>query len=237
MQLSGPAFICGSKRSTADKHAVLLVSPTAVRQQAMCLGSDYKVQLSCSNVANASGSNGQASQGVHILELISAHASITPAHTMPTTLFICFCSSCGLPEKGSEAVSVVVGAHRAGRAHTDYVGDCRLVPGLARSLQDIKTGHQDETPRRNIKRLGIQRRVIKRVCLCTCLWHCAGATLHKKDTFSFGMEDFEVLHKAGSEAGLLGICDVVFFDVFPRSSIRHCSQEQYTPQMGRTTRG
>jgi len=28
---------------------------------------------------------------------------------------------------------------------------------------------------------------------------------HKKDTPSFGMEDLEVLHRAGSEAGLLGI--------------------------------
>jgi len=28
---------------------------------------------------------------------------------------------------------------------------------------------------------------------------------HKKDTPSFGMEALEVLHRAGSEAGLLGI--------------------------------
>jgi len=28
---------------------------------------------------------------------------------------------------------------------------------------------------------------------------------HKKDTFSFGMEDLEVIHRSGSEAGLLGI--------------------------------
>jgi hypothetical protein len=53
---------------------------------------------------------------------------------MPAVLFICSCSSCGLPGKGSEAVSVVAGAHGAGRANTDYVGDSRLVPGLGGSL-------------------------------------------------------------------------------------------------------
>ena len=28
-----------------------------------------------------------------------------------------------------------------------------------------------------------------------------------KDTPSFGMEDLEVIHRSGSEAGLLGICN------------------------------
>ena len=48
-ELRGPAFVYGSKRGTADKHAVLLVCPTAARKQleAMCLGSDYKVQPPC----------------------------------------------------------------------------------------------------------------------------------------------------------------------------------------------
>ena len=92
------------------------------------------VQPSCCNVAHACGFDVQASQRLRILELISAHANITPAHTMPTAPFICFCSSCGLPGKGSEAVSVVVGVYGAGRAHTDCVGDCRLVSGLGRSL-------------------------------------------------------------------------------------------------------
>jgi len=93
-----------------------------------------EVQPSCCNVAYACGPDAQASQRVPRLELISAHASITPAHTMSAAPFICFCSSCSLPRKGSEAVSVVVGAHGAGRTHTDYFGDCRLVPGLGGSL-------------------------------------------------------------------------------------------------------
>ena len=42
---------------------------------------------------------------------------------------------------------------------------------------------------------------------------------HKKDTPSFGIEDLEVLHRAVSEAGLLGI--------FPGAAYA---------QMGRTTR-
>ena len=93
-----------------------------------------EVQPPYCNVACARSPYAQASQRVPILELTSAHASITPAHTMPAAPFICFCSSCGHPGKGSEAVSVVVGAHGAGRAHTDYFGDCRLVPGLSSSL-------------------------------------------------------------------------------------------------------
>jgi len=93
-----------------------------------------EVQPPCCNVAYACSPDAQASQRVPRLELISAHASITPAHTMPAAPFICFCSSCGLPRKGSQAVSVVVGSHGAGRAHTDYVGECRLVPGLGGSI-------------------------------------------------------------------------------------------------------
>jgi len=75
-----------------------------------------EVQPPYCNVAYARSPYAQASQRVPILELTSAHASITPAHTMPAAPFICFCSSCGHPGKGSEAVSVVVGAHGAGRA-------------------------------------------------------------------------------------------------------------------------
>jgi len=88
-----------------------------------------EVQPPCCNLAYACGPDAQASQRVPIFELISAHVSITPAHIMPAAPFIRFCSSCGLPGKISEAVSVAVGAHGAGRAHTDYVGDYRLVPG------------------------------------------------------------------------------------------------------------
>ena len=91
-------------------------------------------------MAYACGPDAQASQRVPRLELISAHASMTPAHTMPAVPFICFYSSCGLPRKGSEAVSVVVGAHGAGRAHTDYVCDCCLVPGLGGSLCGLGCG-------------------------------------------------------------------------------------------------
>jgi len=93
-----------------------------------------EVQPPCCNVAYTCGPDAQASQHVPRLELISAHASITPAHTLHAAPFICFCFSCSLPRKGSEAVSFVVVAHGAGRAHTDYVGDCRLVPGLGGSL-------------------------------------------------------------------------------------------------------
>ena len=88
-------------------------------------------------MAYACGPDAQASQRVPILELISAQASITPAHTMPAAPFIGFFSSCGLPGKESEAVSVVVGAHGAGRAHTGQVGDCRLVPGDCRLVPGL----------------------------------------------------------------------------------------------------
>ena len=56
---------------------------------------------------------------------------------MPAAPFIGFFSSCGLPGKESEAVSVVVGAHGAGRAHTGQVGDCRLVPGDCRLVPGL----------------------------------------------------------------------------------------------------
>ena len=85
------------------------------------------------NVGYTCGPDDQASQRVTILQPISAHASITPAHVMPQAPFLRFYSSYGLPGKGSEGMSVVVGADGGGRAHTGQVGDCRLVPGLGGS--------------------------------------------------------------------------------------------------------
>jgi len=89
LQLSGPAFACGSRRSAAVKHAALLTSPTAIHMQAMCVD----LRPSCCNVGYACGPGAQASQRVTIVEPISAHVSITPAHVMPAALFQRFCST------------------------------------------------------------------------------------------------------------------------------------------------
>jgi len=80
----------------------------------------------------ASGAGARASQRVLIVELISAHASMTPARNMPAAPFIsvCNCCSCGLSKKGSGAKSVVVGVQGGSEARTATVDVYSLVPGL-----------------------------------------------------------------------------------------------------------
>jgi len=64
----------------------------------------------------------RASQRVLIVELISAHASMTPARNMPAPFIsVCNCCSRGLSKKGSGAKSVVVGAHGASKVRTATV--------------------------------------------------------------------------------------------------------------------
>jgi len=108
----------------------LACTPCACRQGVVIRDLDMK--KSSSRVAYVWGPSARASQRVLIVELISAHASTTPARNMPAAPFIsvCNCYSCGLSKKGSGAKSVVVDAQGASKARTATVDVYSLVPGL-----------------------------------------------------------------------------------------------------------
>ena len=125
------SYSAAGKAQQADTRLSWCRTPLCACRQGVGIR-DLDMKKSSSRVAYACGPGARASQRVLVVELISTHASMTPARNMPAAPFISVrnCCSCGLSKKGSGAKSVVVGAQGASKARTAKVDVDSLVSGL-----------------------------------------------------------------------------------------------------------